>query len=78
MSPTLDAKKNVVVLGAGIDMARSAPFPIHMISTGVIGLSTAIMLQERGGYDVTIIAEHLPTDPKSIDYCSAWAVCLVP
>ena len=78
MSPTLDAKKNVVVLGAGIDMARFAPFPIHMISTGVIGLSTAIMLQERGGYDVTIIAEHLPTDPKSIDYCSAWAVCLVP
>lgn len=42
-------------------------------SLGVIGLSTAIRLREKG-YDVTIIAESFPTDPRSIKYTSPWAV----
>ncbi|KDQ60147.1 hypothetical protein JAAARDRAFT_125639, partial [Jaapia argillacea MUCL 33604] len=40
---------------------------------GVIGLTTAIRIQEKGGYHVSIIAEHLPSDPKSIKYTSHWA-----
>jgi 2-polyprenyl-6-methoxyphenol hydroxylase-like FAD-dependent oxidoreductase len=41
---------------------------------GVVGLTTAIMIQERGDLQVTIVAENLPSDPKSIRYTSYWAV----
>ncbi|KAF8837094.1 nucleotide-binding domain-containing protein, partial [Paxillus ammoniavirescens] len=40
---------------------------------GVVGLSTAIKIQERGGYRVTIVAETFPTDPRTIRYTSHWA-----
>ncbi|KZT68364.1 D-amino-acid oxidase [Daedalea quercina L-15889] len=46
---------------------------VVVLGAGVIGLTTALVIQQKGGYDVAIIAERLPTDPKSIDYCSAWA-----
>ena len=42
--------------------------------TGVVGLSTAIRIQEHGGYHVTVIGETIPGDPKSIRYTSPWAV----
>jgi len=45
-------------------------------ATGVIGLSTAIRLQEKENYVVSIVAETFPTDPKCIKYCSHWAVSL--
>jgi len=51
----------------------SANHHIIVIGAGVIGLSTAIQLQERG-YRVTILAECIPGDPKSIRYTSPWAV----
>lgn len=38
----------------------------------MVGLSTALELQERG-YQVTIVAELSPEDPKSIRYTSQWA-----
>ena len=41
---------------------------------GVVGLTTAVKIQEKGGYKVTIIAENLPTDPKTPKYTSLWAV----
>ena len=41
---------------------------------GVVGLSTAIKIQEHGGYHVTAIGETIPGDPKSIRYTSPWAV----
>jgi 2-polyprenyl-6-methoxyphenol hydroxylase-like FAD-dependent oxidoreductase len=41
---------------------------------GVIGLTTAIKIQERGGYHVTVVAEVFPSDPKSTRYTSHWAV----
>jgi glycine/D-amino acid oxidase-like deaminating enzyme len=41
---------------------------------GVVGLSTAIKIQEHGGYHVTVIGETIPGDPKSIRYTSPWAV----
>ena len=41
---------------------------------GVIGLTTALKIQERDGYQVTIVAESLPGDVKSIKYTSHWAV----
>jgi hypothetical protein len=41
---------------------------------GVVGLTTAVRLQEQGKYDVTIIAEVFPEDPKTIKYTSQWAV----
>ncbi|KIK19629.1 hypothetical protein PISMIDRAFT_107285 [Pisolithus microcarpus 441] len=46
---------------------------IIVIGAGVIGLSTAIKIQEKGGYRVTIVAETFPTDPKTIRYTSHWA-----
>jgi 2-polyprenyl-6-methoxyphenol hydroxylase-like FAD-dependent oxidoreductase len=41
---------------------------------GVVGLTTAVRIQEKGGYQVAIVAEALPSDPKSIKYTSHWAV----
>ncbi|KAJ4468843.1 hypothetical protein J3R30DRAFT_3304584 [Lentinula aciculospora] len=52
-------KKEIIVLGAG-----------------VIGLTTAIKIQEESKgtkYNVTIIAETFPTDPRTIKYTSFWA-----
>jgi hypothetical protein len=40
---------------------------------GVIGLTAALKIQDQDGYQVTIIAEALPSDPKSIRYTSPWA-----
>ncbi|KZT08038.1 D-amino-acid oxidase [Laetiporus sulphureus 93-53] len=46
---------------------------IVVLGAGVVGLTTALLIQEKGGYDVTIIAETFPSDPKTIKYCSQWA-----
>ncbi|KAI0037134.1 nucleotide-binding domain-containing protein [Vararia minispora EC-137] len=51
------------------DQTRS----IVVLGAGVIGLTTALVLQETGDYKVTILASKLPTDPKSIHYTSHWA-----
>ncbi|EEB99213.1 hypothetical protein MPER_01150 [Moniliophthora perniciosa FA553] len=45
---------------------------IIVIGAGVVGLSTAIKIQEKG-YRVSIIAESFPNDPKNIGYTSLWA-----
>ncbi|TFK67136.1 D-amino-acid oxidase [Pluteus cervinus] len=46
---------------------------VVVIGAGVIGLTTAVKLQETGNYKVTIVAETFPTDPKTIKYTSHWA-----
>jgi D-amino-acid oxidase len=47
---------------------------IVVVGAGVIGLTTAIRIQEAHDFAaVTIIAEHFPTDPRSIRYASLWA-----
>ncbi|KIY64403.1 nucleotide-binding domain-containing protein [Cylindrobasidium torrendii FP15055 ss-10] len=46
---------------------------INVLGAGVIGLTTALKLQEKGGYAVTILAEVLPSDPKTVKYTSLWA-----
>lgn len=54
----------------------SAPSPkkeIIVLGAGVIGLTTALKIQLQGVYNVTIIAETLPSDPQSIRYTSSWA-----
>ncbi|KAK4053017.1 hypothetical protein OIV83_001751 [Microbotryomycetes sp. JL201] len=43
-----------------------------VIGAGVVGLSTAITLQERG-WKVDIVAKHMPNDPKTTEYTSPWA-----
>jgi hypothetical protein len=43
---------------------------------GIIGLTTAITIQERGGYHVTVVSEVHPSDPKTIKYTSHWAVSI--
>ncbi|KAJ7143344.1 D-amino-acid oxidase [Mycena crocata] len=46
---------------------------VVVIGAGVVGLTTALRIQEKGGYQVAIVAEILPSDPKSIKYTSHWA-----
>jgi len=58
-------------------MATSLPLEnlrnIVVIGAGVVGLTTALKIQEKGGHQVTIIAETFPSDPKNIRYTSPWA-----
>ena len=44
---------------------------VVVLGAGVTGLTSANFLAEQG-YDVTIIAAHVPGD-KSIEYTSPWA-----
>ncbi|KZT08039.1 D-amino-acid oxidase [Laetiporus sulphureus 93-53] len=46
---------------------------IVVIGAGVVGLTTAVKIQEKGGFKVTIVAETFPTDAKSVRYTSPWA-----
>ncbi|KAM0747430.1 FAD dependent oxidoreductase [Meredithblackwellia eburnea MCA 4105] len=45
---------------------------VVVVGAGVIGLSTAITLQQAGK-KVMIVAEFMPGDPKHIRYTSCWA-----
>ncbi|KAL0576847.1 hypothetical protein V5O48_005144 [Marasmius crinis-equi] len=54
-------------------MSRDQIKHIVVLGAGVVGLTTALSIQERGGYSVAIVAEVLPSDPKSIKYTSHWA-----
>ncbi|PCH44730.1 D-aspartate oxidase [Wolfiporia cocos MD-104 SS10] len=54
----------------------STPAPaknVVVIGAGVIGLTTALTILEKGGYNVCVVAETLPSDPKSVKYTSPWA-----
>ena len=64
----------IVVIGAGAYIS-STDFktPFNSWYKGVVGLSTALKIQEKG-HNVTIVAETFPDDPKSIRYTSQWAV----
>lgn len=71
-------KKEIVVLGAGIYTILELSLTLRLMVTysqGVIGLTTAIVLQESGDYRVTIVADTFPGDEKSSRYTSCWAVC---
>jgi len=69
----MDPSKNAVVIGAGnVQTHQSRIRSDHRL--GVIGLTTALRIQEKCGYTVSIVAEIFPTDPKSIKYTSHWAV----
>ncbi|KAF9003344.1 hypothetical protein BDQ17DRAFT_1356047 [Cyathus striatus] len=46
---------------------------IIVLGAGVVGLTTALKLQQEGRYNVTIIAETFPNDPNTIRYTSHWA-----
>lgn len=41
-------------------------------SAGVSGLTTALLLSKKPGYNVTVIAKHMPGD-YDIEYASPWA-----
>ncbi|KAJ7637045.1 D-amino-acid oxidase [Roridomyces roridus] len=50
------------------------PKQIVVIGAGVVGLTTALLVQEKlRDYQVVIVAEILPSDPKTIKYTSHWA-----
>jgi D-amino-acid oxidase len=49
----------------------STSVEITIIGAGVIGLTTALFLLERG-YQVNVVAEHLPGEYHP-DYTSPWA-----
>lgn len=70
-------KKEIVVLGAGMWLHQGfvSNFKDRFTNPpGVIGLTTGIILQERGDYRVTIIASIFPGDYRSSGYTSHWAV----
>ncbi|KAL1741838.1 hypothetical protein HDZ31DRAFT_84570 [Schizophyllum fasciatum] len=46
---------------------------VVVIGAGVVGLTTAVSVQEQGDYDVTVLADVFPSDPKSVNYTSHWA-----
>ncbi|KAF8970431.1 D-amino-acid oxidase [Flammula alnicola] len=46
------------------------PKNITVLGAGVIGLTTALKIQQKGGYKVTILAEQFPIDPKTVKYAS--------
>lgn len=68
-----NVQKNITVLGAGMPLNPRFDQESDVRVLGVIGLTTALKLQERG-YKVTIIAECRPGDEKSARYTSPWAV----
>lgn len=48
--------------------------PIIVIGAGVLGLTTAVVLQQRTSNPIAILAAELPTDTDpSADYASPWA-----
>ena len=55
-------------------IVQSLTLPVLIDHLGVIGLSTGLKIQATGRYQVEIIADVLPTDPKDIKYTSHWAV----
>ncbi|KAF9057156.1 D-aspartate oxidase [Panaeolus papilionaceus] len=46
---------------------------IVVLGAGVVGLTTALKIQLQGPYSVSIVADIIPSDPKSIRYTSRWA-----
>ncbi|KAF8632904.1 hypothetical protein AX17_004750 [Amanita inopinata Kibby_2008] len=52
---------------------REKPKEIVVLGAGVVGLTTAVLIQEKANYNVTIVADVLPTDPHNIRYTSHWA-----
>jgi hypothetical protein len=75
-NPNVEELKKVIVLGAGKGTLCVLSYWSYIHITGVVGLTTAVKIQEHGGYQVTIISEVLPTDAKTIKYTSHWAVSL--
>lgn len=48
---------------------------IHVLGAGVVGLTTAITVQEAyPDSEVKVIADFFPGDGRSIKYTSMWAV----
>ena len=68
--------KEIAVVGAGTILLLITRLCIDqgLFFSGVMGLTTAVKIQERGGYHVTLVAETFPSDPKTIRYTSLWAV----
>ena len=74
---SVEKKKKIIVLGAGERPLCDCTLPradqVDVLS-GVVGLTTALKIQQQGKYAVTIVSEILPSDPLSIKYTSCWAV----
>ncbi|KAF8191151.1 D-amino-acid oxidase [Pholiota molesta] len=55
------------------DFQTDSKKTVIVLGAGVIGLTTALRLQETERYQVEIVADIFPTDPKNINYTSQWA-----
>ena len=71
----LAEQDEIVVVGSGgaLRMLRRQLIDAAHIVHSVIGLTTALILARRG-LRVKIIARDLPSDVKSQDFASPWAV----
>ena len=69
-------KKKIIVLGAGERTLCDCTLPraYQVDASGVVGLTTALKIQQQGNYVVTIVSEMMPSDPGSTKYTSRWAV----
>ncbi|KAK0560078.1 hypothetical protein OC844_003983 [Tilletia horrida] len=53
-------------------IARTTERPVIIVGAGVIGLTTAVVLRERG-YRVFILGREIPSDATSQHFASVWA-----
>ncbi|KAF8156859.1 D-aspartate oxidase [Crassisporium funariophilum] len=60
-------------MAASTQTGATSKKEIVILGAGVVGLTTALKIQLQGSYNVTIVADVIPSDPKSIKYTSAWA-----
>ncbi len=65
-------KARVVVLGYVFPLDAPMIGMLTVISAGVSGLTSALVLARTGKYDVTVVAKHMPGD-YDIEYASPWA-----
>ena len=68
----LVSKKTHRVVVIGFDDTLDCKAVANWHRAGVAGLTSALLLSKKGGYEITIAAKHMPGD-YDIEYASPWA-----
>jgi hypothetical protein len=70
--PPFDLSQTAGVFPASLHVSAYLTIEPRNCSAGVVGLTTAYVLSQRGTYSVTVVARHMPGD-YDIEYASMWA-----